>query len=734
MNIASLTLLLSCIGFASAQNVVTGTVYGDHQDNPLPGASVYWIDSQSGTVTDIDGYFKLDKLAITDQLIISYVGFKTDTLTVRDTKRIHHILKSEDGGNLDEVVVSQRKKSTQLSFLSTQNLMNVSSDELLKAACCNLSESFETNPAIDVNFDNALTGVKQVQMMGLPSPYLLFTEENIPIIRGASQVYGLSFTPGTWIESLQITKGAGSVINGYESMTGQINAELKKPLTSERVFLNLFRSLEGRNELNFHTKTTLSSKLSANVFVHYNERSEKIDKNKDGFLDMPLSEQVNVLSRFQYLDSEKGWVSFFNIRFLQDDKIFGQADFIPKSHKNTSSVWGSEIVTNRYESSLKIGYVFPDLPYQSFGAQLAYSDHSQESYFGLRTYDIRHKSGFANLLFNSILGNTLHKFKTGIQFAYDAYDELIQTQTANRIDRSVGAFFEYSYDSLERLNMVLGLRFDHHNNIGSFLTPRAHLRYAFSDTSSLRFSAGSGRRVAAAFAENQKLFGSGRTIQTPNFRSHDYGLAPEHAWNYGVSFLKGFQIGSVSFNLNADMYRTEFVNQVVVDWETLGQISFYNLSGESYANSLQLGLDTRLFRILDARFAYKYYDVQVDYSSGPMQKPLQPKQRYFMNIGYIGTNWRMDATYHHTGSQRIPPTVVNPNGFESDAFGLINTQLTYIPKTNFEIYMGAENLNNERQTRPILSSDQPFSSNFDSSLVYAPVFGRMMYVGLRYNL
>ena len=727
-------IILFSFGFVNAQDLVSGTVHGDNPDNPLPGANVYWLSTDKGTVTNIDGKFSLQSEPDSAQLVISYVGFISDTLTVRGAQRIAHVLQSNESKDLDEVVVSQRKKSSQLSFLSIQNVLNVSSDELLKAACCNLSESFETNPAIDVNFDNALTGVKQVQMMGLPSPYLLFTEENIPIIRGASQVYGLSFTPGTWIESLQISKGAGSVTNGYESMTGQINAELKKPLTSERMFLNLFRSLEGRNELNFHAKTTLSSKLSANVFVHYNERSEKFDKNKDGFLDMPLSEQVNILSRFQYLDSEKGWVSFFNIRFLQDDKIFGQADFVPKSHKNTTSVWGSEIVTNRYESSLKIGYVFPDLPYQSFGAQLAYSDHSQESYFGLRTYDILHKSGFANLLFNSILGNTLHKFKTGIQFAYDAYDELIETQTVNRIDRSVGAFFEYSYDSLERLNMILGLRFDHHNNIGSFLTPRAHLRYAFSETSSLRFSVGSGRRVAVTFAENQKLFGSGRTIQAPHLQNNDFGLAPEHAWNYGVSYLKGFQIGSVSFNLNADLYRTEFVNQVVVDWETLGEISFYNLPGESYANSLQLGLDTRLFRILDARFAYKYYDVQVDYSSGRMQKPLQPKQRYFMNLGYIGTKWRMDATYHHTGSQRIPPTIVNPNGFKSDAFGVINAQITYIPKTNFEIYMGAENLNNERQARPILSADQPFSSNFDSSLVYAPVFGRMMYVGLRYNL
>ena len=198
--------------------------------------------------------------------------------------------------------------------------------------------------------------------------------------------------------------------------------------------------------------------------------------------------------------------------------------------------------------------------------------------------------------------------------------------------------------------------------------------------------------------------------------------------------MKGFQIGSIPFNVNVDLYRTEFVNQVVVDWETLGQISFYNLSGESYANSFQLALDTRLFRVLDARFAYKYYDVQLDYSSGRMQKPLQPKQRYFMNLGYVGTKWRIDATYQHTGSQRVPLTIVNPNGFESESFGLINAQLTFVPKTNFEIYIGAENLNNKRQVRPIISAEDPFSLNFDSSLVYAPVFGRMMYVGLRFNL
>ena len=377
----------------------------------------------------------------------------------------------------------------------------------------------------------------------------------------------------------------------------------KKPLTSERLFLNLFRSFESRNELNVHTKVNLSNKWSANLFVHYNELILRNDKNDDKFLDMPISDQLNILTRFQYLNTEKGWVSFFNIRMLHDNKLFGQTTYNPKIHKNTTAVWGSEMLTKRYETSLKIGYIFPELPYQSFGVQLSYSDHNQQSYYGLRAYDIRHKSMFSNMIFNSVLSNTLHKFKTGLQFAYDQYDETVDVQSTNRTDSSVGAFFEYSYDSFERLRMVLGIRFDYHNHIGSFITPRAHLRYAFTDTSSLRFSMGSGRRVAAVFAENQKLFGSARTILIPELQGHHYGLLPEHAWNYGVSYLKGFQIGSIPLNVNLDLFRTSFVNQVVVDWETPRQISFYNLDGDSYANSLQFGLDASLFRMIDARFS-----------------------------------------------------------------------------------------------------------------------------------
>jgi len=186
------------------------------------GANVYWLDTSVGTTTNEKGAFEIPYKKEYQKLIISFIGFKTDTVDVKNLKYLRHFITEEN--TLDEISVTAKKQTTSKSYIQTQNVFTVNSDELLKAACCNLAESFETNPSIDVNFSDALTGTRQIQMLGLKSPYLLITQENIPMVRGASQVYGLTFTPGTWVESIQVTKGTGSVVNGYESISGQINA------------------------------------------------------------------------------------------------------------------------------------------------------------------------------------------------------------------------------------------------------------------------------------------------------------------------------------------------------------------------------------------------------------------------------------------------------------------------------------------------------------------------------
>ncbi|HMB63957.1 MAG TPA: TonB-dependent receptor, partial [Eudoraea sp.] len=491
--------------FSLSQEKIEGMVMESNAENKhigLAGANVYWMNSPLGTVTSEDGTFSIPYTGEYDKLIISYVGFRSDTLTIVSPKMVHHWL--QPSNELEEVELIKKRDAVRKAHFGSQNVVTIGSAELLKAACCNLSEGFETNPAIDVNFSDALTGTKQIRMLGLTSPYLLITQENIPMVRGASQAYGLTFTPGTWVESIQITKGAGSVVNGYESLSGQINTELVKPSTDFPLFINGYANRNGRLELNTHVNRKLSGKWSTGLYIHGNRRDQVEDNNSDGFLDAPLANQINIQNRWQFQDTEKGWVSFINVRFLNDEKQVGQTSFNPITDKFTTNSWGSEIDTRRFDSSIKLGYVFPELPFQSFGFQLSYSRHKQDSYYGFNRYDINHESMYSNLIFNSILGDTRNKFKSGLTFAHDGYKELINSSTYDRVDNSVGAFFEYSYDDLEKVSLTAGLRADTHNNLGTFLTPRFHIRYTPWENTSLRGSFGRGRRAANIFAENQQ--------------------------------------------------------------------------------------------------------------------------------------------------------------------------------------------------------------------------------------
>lgn len=731
----------------TSQEKVEGMVMEANTQNkhiPLPGANVYWLNTQVGAVTDENGLFTLPYKPEYTQLVISYIGYKTDTLTITAPGRVMHHLEPIESDQLDEVVVEKKREPIQKSIFQAQNVITVNSAELLKAACCNLSESFETNPSIDVNFSDAVTGTKQIQMLGLTSPYLLITQENIPSVRGASQAYGLTFTPGTWVESIQITKGSGSVVNGFESISGQINTELVKPETDTPFFVNGYANLNGRYELNTHINRKLTDKWSTGFYLHGNLRNAKIDMNDDNFLDNPLGTQINLLNRWQYLNPESGWVSFFSVRALRDEKQFGELNFNPSTDAFTTNAWGSEVNTSRFDASAKIGYVFPELPFQSFGFQTAYSFHKQDAYYGLRVYDIQHESFYTNLLFNSIIGNTQHKFKTGINFSYDAYDELVIASPFARQETAVGAFFEYSYDDLEKVSIQAGLRVDHHNLLGNFITPRLHLRYTPWENSSFRASAGKGRRSANIFAENQQLFASSRVINVENANGPIYGLNPEIAWNYGASFLQKFTLFNKPADITFDFYRTDFENQVVVDWENPLAISFYNLEGKSFANSFQVEFNYEPFTNFDIRSAYKYYDVKTDYRSGRLQKPLQAQHRLFANLAYEtpknlkGSQWRFDYTIHWLGRQRLPDTSSSPEPFQigefAPSYSLMNAQVTKVFSNSFEVYLGGENINNFTQANPIISAENPFGANFDSSISWAPVQGNMYYAGFRLKL
>ena len=726
-----------------SQELISGKVTYINElniESPLEGVSVYWEDLSYGATSDINGNYIISSSSSSNKLIFKFIGFKEDLIEIGSNEIYNHLMISDDN-QLDEVIVNKRKKTIQKSYFKTQNIINVSSDELLKAACCNISESFETNPSIDVSFSDAITGVKQVKMLGLESPYILITEENIPMVRGASQVFGLSFIPGTWVESMQITKGTGSVVNGFESISGQINVELKKPLTDSPVFINLFSADKGRNEINFHFNKKISQKLSTGFFLHVNDNSKSHDYNYDGFLDHPKSVGFNLFNRWQYINTEKGLVSFLGLRLMKDDKKMGE--YKDSSSQFNRAPWTSEINTNRFDSNFKLGYVNPKIPYQTIGFQMAYSNHDQTSFFGNRNYNINQDSFYSSLLYNSIITNTLNKFKVGLNYSFDRFEELVDTQNNQylRNDRSIGGFFEYSYDNLDKLSLVAGVRYDIHNNLGSFITPRLHLRYMLLERSVLRFSAGFGRKASNIFSENQNIFSTGRKIYINKNSGKFYGLNPEKAFNYGVSFRQGFSFNNKEGDITIDYYVTDFENQVVVDIEKQGEVHFYNLEGNSFARSFQIELDYEISENINFKSAYKNYDVKRQFNSGFKQNPLTPKNRFFLNLDFSSktkdneSRWKYDFTYNWIGEQRLPShsSLSSMNGYSS-SYNLFNTQLTRVFSNKFEIYIGGENVGNYTQKTPILGAIDPFGNDFDSSIIYAPISGSMFYLGLRFKL
>ena len=741
-NIAFLLFFISNLIYS--QETVKGIVT-DENNQPLFGANVFWLNSSLGTITDENGKFSLKNSTETTFLVVSYIGFETQKIEVT-TNSIAVILKETT--TLKDVTVTKTKKSTEQSLYKVTNVQVMGQKELLKAACCNLSESFSTNPSIDVNFSDAVTGNRQIKMLGLTSPYILIAEENIPSVRGASQAYGLSFVPGTWVESIQITKGAGSVINGYESISGQINYEVLKPVNDIPFFLNAYASQDERYEINTHFNNKFSDKLSSTLFLHGNTRVGKNDMNDDGFLDGPIGKQVNILNRWQYNDAEKGIVSFLNVRYMNDEKQAGEMDFNPDTDKLTTNAWGSEINTEKIEISNKTGYVFPEMPYQSFGFQNSFQSHKQDSYFGLNQYDIHQKSFYSNLLFNSIISNTKNKFTTGLNLTYDDYNEFVDVDFSrdfSRIDNSVGAFFEYTYDNTDNFSLVAGARVDNHNRLGTFVTPRLHIRYNPWKEAVIRASAGRGKRAANIFAENQQLFASNRIFSILNNDGKLYGLNPEIAWNYGLSFIQKFKVAGKDAEVILDYYRTDFQNQAVVDVDASPQqVLFYNLDGKSFANSFQAEFNIELIRHLNFKTSYKYYDVQTQFQTGQLQRALQAKHRFFANVAYEthikdkGQQWKFDVTYNWLGEQRLPNTSSNPEAYQlgdyAPAFAVVNAQVTRTFSSTFEVYVGGENIGNFKQNNGIVQNENPFGTYFDSSMLYGPTFGSMYYAGLRFKI
>jgi len=729
-------------GGSSEIDNVSGMIYEEDETTkllPLIGANVYFVGAEGGTATDVDGYFSLHipHDLEEERLVISYLGFENDTINLDGNRVVTVTMKTSV--LLDEVEVRYKRKTTSYSFIDPIKVQKISEKELFKAACCNLSESFETNPSVDASATDAVTGTRKIEMLGLAGPYVQVTRENMPYIRGLAALYGFSYTPGTWVDGIQLNMGSGSVVNGPESMTGQINVEIKKPDLSEKMFLNLYTNAAQRLEANLNQAYTLNDKWSTGLLLHGNYQKRFQDRNNDGFQDMPDNEQFIAMNRWKYTGGN-GTHFQFGIKGTYIDKSSGQ--FFANNDNPITDAWRADVLTERLEGWAKIGKVFKDRPFSSVGFQLGASNHNQEALFGNRIYDAQQNSAYANLIYQTIISSPDHQIKFGTSYQYDDFVEDVVNTQYLRTEHLAGAFGEYQYTANEKWTAVLGLRADYHNNFGLFFTPRLHLKYNPNETTSWRIAAGRGQRTATIFAENIGLFASNRTIIIDNEGNSDtpYGLSQETSYNVGLNYTKEFQLRNRTAVFGVDYYYTTFENQVVVDYDINAQeVHFYNLDGSSYGHSVQSQMDVEIVDRLDVRVAYRFNNPRTNFRSGEDIRPLVSQHRAFANIAYeIESKWAFDLTANWQSSKRIPTTDSNPEEFrfdrESPSFLTFNGQVTKTLAKNFDVYLGGENLMDYRQENAIIQAADPSGQFFDSSLVWGPIQGRIVYFGLRYKI
>lgn len=742
MKILILSIILLQPSLLPAEDILQGVVAEENEKGeviPLIGVNVYWQETTIAAATDANGVFSIECRHETHPLVISYIGYEPDTIHVENHDYITIILKK--GLTLKEVEVTYRKKSTEVSYADVIKTQEISEQELFKAACCNLSESFETTPSVDVSFSDAVTGTKQIQMLGLAGAYTVVSQENVPYLRGLASGRGLGFIPGTWIESIQLSKGTGSVVNGFESFAGTINVELKRPENSEKLYLNAFVNQEGRMEGNLNFANRIAKKWRTATLLHGSVKPFEWDLNDDGFLDFPKSYAATGLHRWRF-DNYKGIESEFGVKGLREDHIGGQNKFDLSHPRDTLHPYGVRIETNRVELFAKVGYVFAQKRYKSMGLQLSGSWHDMKSFFGLRDYDATQYSFYSNLIYQSIIVSTQNKFKTGVSYQYDRYDERLDSADYQRNEQVPGAFFEYTFTHLDKITLVAGIRADYNNIYGFFATPRLHARFALAENTVLRLSAGRGQRTANIISENMGLLATSRkvVIVPNNDDGSGFRLDPEVAWNYGVNISQHFKLWKRDGTFSVDFYRTDFQNQVVIDLDNSPQeILFYNLQGKSYSNSLQAQIDHEVLKNFDVRLAYRWYDVNTSFTKGLLQKPLLAGHRAFMNLAYrTGKIWKFDFTVQWQSKKRIPYTASNPERYRLDEYSpdffLLNAQITKVFKKGVEVYIGMENIASYTQDDPILASDMPFSPYFDSALIWGPIFGRTAYAGFRYRI
>lgn len=731
--IIPLLAMIMVSSMAMAQDI-SGRVFGFSASEgayPLTGVNVYWSGTTHGVVTGIDGSFVISPHNNTSHnLVFSFVGYANDTMIAGPGTVFDRII-MQIPRTLSSFTVTERAKSTNLSRIDPLKTTEITQGEIRKAACCNLSESFETNPSVDVSYSDAVTGARMIQLLGLSGSYVQTMFENMPDYQGLHSPYALTFVPGPWLSSIYVSKGASSVISGYQSITGQINAEFKKPDDKEWLYLNLFGNSNGRFEFNANVSAPVGKKMSTMLLAHASYNDMAIDKNDDHFLDIPFISRYHLFNRWKY--KSENLVFQFGGGIVSEERTGGQAaelfDEMP-----SAGLYQTFISNRRSQFFVKGGYLFPGKVGNSI-AFLANASQGESSLSaGNKTYTGKQLSVSSRIVYQGTTADGKNSIQAGFSDFYDEYDEEFNDSIFARIEHVPGLFAEYTLKSDEAFTLMMGLRYDHHNRYGGFVTPRLHVRYSPFTELVFRASAGTGRRSPNLFADYNGIMASSRRIVV------DEDPQMEVAANLGLNATYYGKLLQRDYTLSAEFYRTSFENQLVVDMDSDPYAIYVgNLHGKSYSNSFQIEFSYEPVKRFEMLLAFRRTDVKQSQMMGVVDKPFVKQYKALATASYQTrlNKWQFDATVQVNGPSRLPELEGWPVQYTLDENSPVFTMLSMQVTKNFRhwnIYGGVENLLDFTQAQPILGADDPFGMWFDATRVWGPIDGRRFYLGIRMSL
>lgn len=730
-------LFLPMVSFSQT---IKGTVTNS-ENEPLVGANIHWVETAIGTSTDRNGQFEISQQGIVDkQVVVSYVGYESDTISISNQKEID--IQLNESNTLGEVTVKDRRSDSFVSDINPIKTEVITQGELTKAACCDLAGCFNTQGSVQPTTTNIVTNAKELRILGLSGVYNQILIDGMPLIQGLSYTYGVSTIPGTLVESIYVAKGANSVLQGFESISGQINVTLKEPDNTDQFLFNAYMNsfLEKQFNANYSLNLNQWSTLFA---AHTTQPANEFDRDKDNFLDLPQLTRYTLYNKWKYGNqNEWGWHSRISLRYVNEQRIGGQTDFIPSTDSGTTNSYGQTVQFSQPELYTKTGYKVDDKHHFLLFASAFYQD--QTSYFGTTRYQANQTNAYANLQYE-LSWNQAHSLKAGFSYRhlnldeniYFSPDSLHRTYAGTYLKKEQipGIFAENTFNWKDQnMTLITGLRLDKHNSFGWFFTPRVLFRYNLSENTTARISAGTGWRTLNLFSENINLLASSRDVIITE------ELKPEQALNYGANLTHKIFGTNVEAQLTFDFYRTQFINQIFPDYNTAPTKAYIsNFTGTSISNGFQAELGLEFFQRVGSKMVYNYLDVYRIIEGEKVQLPFNSTHRFTGTFSYqpLHKKWHFDMNLHWYGEQHLAKTNTNPAEYQlpttSQPFTHVDAQFTKNWK-RLELYAGCENLFDFRQKQPILSWENPFGPYFDTSSVWGPTRGREFYLGLRYRI